>query len=99
MKKIFGNHIFIIALVYLAFIFILQFFNGWYQNFSDSVHYLWVADKYAEGDWQNAINTYWGAMISWLLVLSKPLIAAPFVRFRVLQLILGFTALLLFRSI
>ena len=99
MKKIFGNQILIIALVYLLFTFLLCFFNGWYQNFSDSVHYLWIADKYAEGDWQNAVNTYWGAMISWLLLLFKPLISAPFLRFRVLQLILGFTALLLFRSI
>src|SRR3989344_7639112 len=99
MKKIFGNQILIIALVYLLFTFLLCFFNGWYQNFSDSVHYLWIADKYAEGDWQNAVNTYWGAMISWLLLLFKPLISAPFLPFRVLQLILGFTALLLFRSI
>jgi hypothetical protein len=88
-----------IALVYFLFVLFLQLRNGWYQNFSDAVHYLWIADKYAEGDWQNAINTYWGPMISWLLLLLKPLIAEPFLRFRVLQLTLAFTALLLINTI
>lgn len=99
MKKIFGSHIFIITLVYLVFVFFLQYFNGWFQDFSDAIHYLWVADKYIAKDWHNAINTYWGPMISWLLVLFKPIIAAPFVRFRVIQLLLGLTSLLLLQSI
>jgi hypothetical protein len=77
----------------------LQFFLGWYQNFSDATHYLWISDKYAEADWKNAINTYWGPMISWLLLLLKPIIIEPFVRFRILQIILGAIAIVLISKI
>jgi hypothetical protein len=87
------KQVFPIAFVYLLLVLLLQLVNGWYENFSDAVHYLWISDKYAEGDWLNAVNTYWGPMISWLLLLFKPFIAEPFVRFRLLQIILGFTAL------
>ncbi|HEY1040036.1 MAG TPA: hypothetical protein VGF30_11555, partial [Bacteroidia bacterium] len=99
MKKLFTKHTLVILLCYLTVIITLQLVNGWYQNFSDAVHYLWIADQYAEGDWTNAINTYWGPMISWLLVILKPLIHEPFVRFRILQIILGFTALVLVNRI
>ena len=63
---------FLIVLIFSAFICILNYFIGWYHNFSDATHYLWIADKYLEGDSLNAINTYWGPMISWLLVTLNP---------------------------
>lgn len=85
---------------FYAFILVfLQVFMGWYQNFSDATHYLWLADKYAEGDFKNAINTYWGPMISWLLVILKPIIEEPFVRFRILQIILGALTIILVNKI
>jgi len=84
---------------YALILVFLQVFMGWYQNFSDATHYLWLADKYAEGDWKNAINTYWGPMISWLLVILKPIINEPFVRFRILQIILGAIAIVLVNKI
>lgn len=74
---------------YALILVFLQVFMSWYQNFSDATHYLWLADKYAEADWKNAINTYWGPMISWLLLIFNPIINEPFVRFRILQIILG----------
>ena len=80
---------FICILWYLITIFILQYFAGWYQNFSDATHYLWIADKYAEGDKLNAINTYWGPMISWFLFLLNGFFTDPFFKFRFLQVLLG----------
>lgn len=84
---------------YALILVFLQVFMGWYQNFSDATHYLWLADKYAEVDWKNAINTYWGPMISWLLVLLKPIINEPFVRFRILQILLGALTIVLVNKI
>lgn len=77
----------------------LQVFVGWYQNFSDAIHYLELSDRYAQADWKNAINTYWGPMISWLLLLLKPIINEPFVRFRILQIILGAIAIVFINKI
>lgn len=89
-----------ITLLFYAFLCLgLQLFIGWYQNFSDATHYLWIADRYAEGDWKNAINTYWGPMISWLLLILKPVISAPFVRFRILQVVLGGLAITFINNI
>lgn len=84
---------------YAIILVFLQVFVGWYQNFSDATHYLWIADKYAQADWKNAINTYWGPMISWLLLLLKPIINEPFVRFRILQIILGAITIVLINKI
>jgi hypothetical protein len=81
---------------YFAVIFILQLFVGWYQNFSDATHYLWIADKYAEGDSTNSINTYWGPLISWLLFLMDVFFTNPYIKFRVLQVVLGAFTVVLF---
>lgn len=79
------KEILLIALTFFVFLSILKYFIGWYHNFSDSTHYLWIADKYIENDWTNAINTYWGPMISWLLMLLQPFFEDPFTKFRFLQ--------------
>lgn len=88
-----------VALAYLAVILVLQLVNGWYENFSDATNYLWLADRYAEGDFKQAVNTYWGPMTSWLLLLLKPFFANPFFRFRILQLILGMITLYVIHSL
>lgn len=90
------NSILLLVTFYLAVIFILQYFVGWYQNFSDATHYLWIADQYAEGDSINAINTYWGPLISWLLFLLDVFFTNPFLKFRVLQVVLGAFTVVLF---
>lgn len=90
----------LILLSFYALILVfLQVFIGWYQNFSDATHYLELSDRYAQADWKNAINTYWGPMISWLLLILKPIINEPFVRFRILQVILGAIAIVLINKI
>jgi len=64
---------------------------------SDSISYISIAQKYAIGDVSNAINGYWGPLISWLLI--------PFSLFgstkmylvhsaKILNLIIGFFTLI-----
>jgi hypothetical protein len=83
-KKI-NKELFLIVFLFTVFIGFLQYFISWYHNFSDATHYLWIADKYAEKNWINAINTYWGPMISWLLLALNPFFEEPFAKFRFLQ--------------
>ena len=89
MFKNINKELLLIVFLFFVLIGLLQFFIGWYHNFSDATHYLWIADKYAEREWINAINTYWGPMISWLLFLLTPFFEDPFTKFRFLQITLS----------
>src|SRR4030042_2179385 len=49
----------------------------------DGISYMSIAQKYCSGDFSNAINGYWGPLISWLMVPFlaaglEPLVAANF---------------------
>ncbi len=58
-------------------LFLLLFIAGWpfYQYIFDvdGIGYASVADHYAAGDWQKAVNGYWSPLHSWLIL---PLIKA-----------------------
>lgn len=44
--------------------------NAWYGQHvmnPDGVSYLDIADAYLRGDWQQAVNSYWGPLYSWLI--------------------------------
>jgi len=43
-------------------------FNHYVRLTGDSTLYLSIAEKYVTGDFKNAINGYWGPLLSWLLV-------------------------------
>lgn len=70
--------LFVIIGAYLLLGMILLSFYR-YQINPDGVSYISIAEKYAHGDFKDAINAYWGPLISWLI--------APFLYF-------GFPALL-----
>ena len=99
MTAFFKRHKVIIVLFYLLMASVLWCINGWNYSFLDTINYLWLADRYAEGNFDQAVNTYWGPMISWLLLVLKPVISAPFLRFRILQLILGLFTVFEFHAI
>jgi hypothetical protein len=64
-----GEGICLLALgvTYVALgIYVLPYYR--YQINPDGVSYITIAYKYLHGDFGNAINAYWGPMISWLLV-------------------------------
>lgn len=82
------NFIFALFLYLLSGILLLKYYQ--YQINTDGVAYISIAQKYLQGDFNNAINGYWGPLISWLLV--------PFLHFgipallavKILALITGF---------
>jgi len=73
-------------------IFLLPFYQ--YQINPDGVSYIGIAQKYLLHDYANAVNGYWGPLLSWLLVPFlymgiKPLLAA-----KVLSLIIGIATII-----
>ncbi len=60
---------------------------------ADGTSYISIAEKYARGDFRNAINGYWGPLLSWLMA---PLIAigvGSFAAGRIVILAFGFPLL------
>jgi hypothetical protein len=50
----------------------LYFQFAWHKFLNnDTLSYINLAERYAEGDWQHAINGFWSPMYSWLLCLCK----------------------------
>jgi hypothetical protein len=39
-----------------------------YQINPDGVGYIQTAEKYLSGDFQGAVDAYWGPLLSWLLI-------------------------------
>lgn len=60
-----------------------------YLTNADAVSYISIAQKYARGDFANALNGYWSPLLSWLLV--PPILAGadPIVAAKVLNLLAG----------
>jgi hypothetical protein len=56
----------ILIIYVLLGIYLLPYYR--YQINPDGVSYITIASKYLQGDFKNAINAFWGPMISWLLV-------------------------------
>lgn len=53
------------ATIYSIFV---VYFDHYVRITGDSTLYLSIAEKYVAGDFKNAINGYWGPLLSWLLV-------------------------------
>jgi len=56
----------------------------------DATLYLSIAEKYIRGDFSNAINGYWGPLLSWLLVPLLYIGASHVFAVNALSLIFGF---------
>ena len=59
----------------------------------DTTSYLTIAQKYATGDFWNAINGYWSPMICWLLTPFLKAGLDPMFSFKLLNFIIGFAVL------
>jgi hypothetical protein len=57
------------------------YFQFAYHKFlnNDTLSYINLAERYAAGDWQHAINGYWSPLYSWLLCCCK-LVHLPFLQ-------------------
>ncbi|MGB9977785.1 hypothetical protein [Methanobacterium sp.] len=76
-------------------LFLLRYYQ--YPVNPDAISYICISQKYAAGDFSNAINGYWGPLFSWLMVPfvffgSKPLQLLYFSE--ILSFIIGFITLL-----
>ncbi|MBI5740107.1 MAG: hypothetical protein HZA16_05230 [Nitrospirae bacterium] len=60
----------------------------------DSTLYLSIAEKYVRGDFSNAVNGYWGPLLSWLLVPFLYLGASHVFTINAVNLIFGWLALI-----
>jgi hypothetical protein len=60
-----------------------------YQINPDGVNYISIAQKYMHLDYPNAINGYWGPLLSWLLVPFLFLGLKPLLAVKLLSLIIG----------
>lgn len=59
----------IILLIVIAVYALLSFTRHQYVRLTaDSMLYFSIAQKYLSGDFQNAINGYWGPLLAWLLI-------------------------------
>src|SRR5947208_12224961 len=70
-----------------------------FQIDPDGISYINIAHLYAIGDFHDAINGYWGPLISWLLV---PLLLAklqPLLICKILSLAIGFFTLIAIRKL
>jgi len=90
-RNFFIRHAFLIAVLLTYFVAggFLFYFTAYYTDYLDTVFYLHISEKYAHGNFYDAINNYWSPMISWLLVPFRLLQADPMVSFKVLQLLTG----------
>lgn len=58
--------IFILIIYLILGLFLLNFYQ--YILNSDGISYISIAQKYMIGDFNNAINGYWGPLFSWLMI-------------------------------
>jgi len=86
-KKSFRNGLIPALITYLAIGFILLPYYL-YQLDPDGISYISIAQKYAIGNFQDAINGFWGPLYSWLLtplilLRIEPLLASKMLNFSI----------------
>jgi hypothetical protein len=64
-----------------------------YQINPDGISYISIAEKYAGGGFSDAVNGFWGPLISWLLAPVLHLGAEPLLAAKVLALVAGLAAI------
>lgn len=60
-----------------------------YQINPDGISYIGIAYKYYNGNFSEAVNGYWGPLLSWLLAPLLALIKDPLLAFRLLSIAIG----------
>ncbi|HEV7232248.1 MAG TPA: hypothetical protein VGO45_13010 [Bacteroidia bacterium] len=83
----------LLQLLYLASALALLQPLRYYLDCNDTLQYLVIAGKYAAGDVSGAINSYWGPLLSWLLVPFIRLGSEAFFVLKGLQILIGLAVL------
>ena len=66
MKIFLRNFLFLLLPVYLLSSAVFAYFYRWQVN-TDGLGYLSIAQNYAAGNWQTAVNGFWSPLYSWLI--------------------------------
>src|ERR1051326_6759262 len=85
----------ILLAVYIFVSLILFPFYRYFIGSADFVAYLTISEKYAAGDFNEALNSYWGPMISWLTALLIKTGLPALLGFKIIQLVAGGVAMYL----
>ncbi|NIR48171.1 hypothetical protein GWO43_06915 [candidate division KSB1 bacterium] len=84
--------------IYLATgLFLLQYYQ--YQLNGDGISYISIARKYLNGHFSDAINGYWGPLLSWLLIPFLSLKLPPVFAVKLMLLLVGLPTLIGIRSL
>lgn len=60
----------------------------------DGINYSLIAEEYSEGNFRNAINTYWGPALSWLMAIPIAFGAEALTTYRIITVLTLFACLL-----
>lgn len=89
-----------LCLVYACISIPAYLYFRYHYDVPDMYQYITIAKKYSGGNFQEALNSYWGPLLSWLLVPFILLKIDPFFGLKILQIFIGFyTLLICFRFI
>ena len=85
-----------IVLVLGIYLILGVFFLKYYQHQinADGISYISISQKYLTGDFSNAVNGYWGPLISWLLAPFLFFGLNPLLAAKVLSLIVGLATIM-----
>ena len=80
-------------LLYLILGVVLLPFLRYFVDALDMVSYITVAQKYAAGNWAEAVNDLWSPLISWILAIPIVLKLDAFWAFKIVNFLTGFFTL------
>jgi hypothetical protein len=83
-----------LLVVLIAYSVFLLNFHHYERLTGDATLYLSIAEKYVSGDFGNAINGYWGPLLSWLLIPFLFLGSTHLFAINALNWILGFLTII-----
>ncbi len=88
---------FLLIIYALLGLFFLNFYR--YQLDPDGVSYISIAEKYKRGDFRNAVNVYWGPLLSWILVPFLLLGIPTLISTKLVSLCIGFFTIIALKSL
>lgn len=97
MKAFLKRHWYIVSLCTVFAVVAGAFIMTWYryQLNPDATSYISIAHKYASGNFREAVNGYWGPLLSWLLVPAIWLHVEPIIAAKLLTAVSGLGILII----
>ncbi len=84
-----ANSILIVALILYSILGLMALKFYRYQLNPDGISYISIGQEYMKADFENAVNGYWGPLLSWLLIPFLHFRVEPLVAAKCLSLVIG----------